>query len=77
MRFFYRVRPSGTRWEVLIGCPGSAFVYDSLEEATQVARGAARLHWETRHEASGVIVQLADASEHEECRFGEGKSQLK
>ena len=77
MRFFYRVRPNGTRWEVLIGCPNSTFVYDSLEEAKQVARGAAKLHWENRHEPSGVIVQLADASEHEECRFGEGKSQLK
>jgi hypothetical protein len=77
MRFFYRVRPIGTRWEVLIGSPDSAFVYDTLEEATQVARGAARLHWETRQEPSGVIVQRADASEHEECRFGQGKPRLK
>jgi hypothetical protein len=71
MRFFYRVRPIGIRWEVCCGAPQSTFVYDTLSEATQVARGAAKSNWDTRNEPSGVVVELSDGTEHEECRFGE------
>ena len=55
-RFDYLVRRVGGRWEVAFGPGGSQFVYESRHEAVQVARGAARLHWETRHEPSGVVL---------------------
>ena len=57
-RFYYVVRPSLAKWELTFGEQGSRFLYDSREEAVQVACGAARLHWETRAQASGVRLEV-------------------
>ena len=57
-RFFYFVRPSLSKWEVTFGERGSCFLYDSREEAEQVAHGAAKLHWESRAAPSGVKLEL-------------------
>lgn len=57
-RFFYLVCPYGAKWEVSFGQGGSRFLYGSREEAIQVARGAARLHWESRGDPSGVRLEL-------------------
>ena len=70
MEFFYRVRPAGDRWEVCLGIPQSSFVYDTLAEARQVARGAAKLHWETRGEPSGVLIELPERDPELDCRYG-------
>jgi hypothetical protein len=62
VRFFYVVRPIGEQWEVTFSETegGSVFVYATRHEALQVARGAAKLHWETRQEFSGVEVREGD-----------------
>ena len=68
-RFFYLVRHSAGKWEVSFGEDGTRFLYDSLSEAMQIARGAARLHWETRHEPSGVVFESRGPGSVE-CEFG-------
>ena len=62
MRFIYVVRPVLGQWEVSFGEQGSRFLYGGREEAVQVARGAAKLHWETHHRPSGVRVDTPDGS---------------
>jgi len=57
-RYLYIVRPSLGQWEVGFGENGSCFLYAGREEALEVARGAARLHWETRQEPCGVRLEL-------------------
>jgi hypothetical protein len=69
-RFYYVVRPAETHWEVCVGLDGARIRYGSANEALQVARGAARLHWEARSEPSGVLVEQRDASAREEALFG-------
>ena len=57
-RHFYVVRHQGAAWRVVVeGVGDDLFVYGSREEAEQVARGAAKLHWETRGQPSGVQVE--------------------
>ena len=70
MRFFYVVRPALGQWEVGFGEHGSRFVYAGREEAEQVACGAARLHWETRHEPSGVCLELPGERPREIATYG-------
>ena len=60
MRFFYVVRPVLGQWEVSFGDHGSRFLYAGREEAVQVAKGAAKLHWETHHRPSGVRLEMPD-----------------
>jgi len=70
MRFFYVVRPALGQWEVGFGENGSRFLYAGREEAEQVACGAARLHWETRHEPSGVCLELPGERPREIATYG-------
>jgi hypothetical protein len=70
MRFFYVVRPALGQWEVGFGEHGSCFLYDGRAEAEQVARGAARLHWETRNEPAGVLLELPGESPREIAAYG-------
>jgi hypothetical protein len=70
MRFFYVVRPALGQWEVGFGEHGSCFLYAGREEAEQVACGAARLHWETRHEPAGVRLELPGERPSEIAVFG-------
>jgi hypothetical protein len=60
MRFLYVVRPVFGQWEVSFGENGSRFLYQGRDEAVQVAKGAAKLHWETHHRPSGVRLELPD-----------------
>ena len=69
-RFYYIVRPSADQWEVRVGLQGAPITYVSAHEALQVARGAARQHWQSRGEPSGVLVEAADCSAREEALFG-------
>ena len=73
MRFFYVVKPSLGQWEVGFGENGSRFLYAGREEAEQVACGAARLHWETRHEPAGVLLELPGERPREIATFGPGQ----
>jgi hypothetical protein len=73
MRFFYVVRPALGQWEVGFGEHGSRFLYAGREEAEQVACGAARLHWETRHEPAGVLVELPGEDAAEIAAYGPGQ----
>ena len=70
MRFYYVVRPSLGKWEVGFGENGSCFLYDGREEAEQVARGAAKLHWETRQEPAGVRLELPGERPSEIAVYG-------
>jgi len=70
-RFFYVVRPSLGQWEVGFGENGSRFLYAGMEEAVQVASGAARLHWEQRHEPSGVRLEMPGNEAREVAVFGD------
>ncbi|MGH8029323.1 MAG: hypothetical protein ACREO3_05235 [Arenimonas sp.] len=58
MSFVYVVKPVLGQWEVGFGDNGSRFLYAGRDEAEQVARGAAQLHWETRNEPAGVRLEL-------------------
>ena len=69
-RFFYLVRPVGAKWEVSFGEGGSRFLYGSQEEAVQVARGAAKLHWESRGDPSGVRLDLPGRRPEDVASFG-------
>ena len=70
MRFFYLVKPVLGKWEVTFGQGGTRFVYESRFEALEVARGAAKMHWTTRNEPSGVLVE-EDGDRKELHVFGE------
>jgi hypothetical protein len=70
MRFFYVVRPALDQWEVGFGENGSCFLYAGREEAEQVASGAAKLHWETRHEPAGVRLELPGERPREIASYG-------
>jgi hypothetical protein len=71
IRFFYVVRPSLGKWEVSFGENGSCFLYAGKDEAVQVATGAARMHWETRQEPSGVRLEVPGQSVTELAVFGD------
>jgi hypothetical protein len=71
MRFFYVVRPSFGQWEVTFGEHGSRFLYSGKDEAIQVATGAARLHWESRHEPSGVRLEQPGHAPSDIASFGQ------
>ena len=71
MRFFYVVRPSLGQWEVGFGEHGSCFLYQGMEEAVQVASGAARLHWEQRNEPSGVRLEIPGESPRNLAAYGD------
>jgi hypothetical protein len=71
MRFFYVVRPSVGQWEVTFGENGSRFLYGHKEEALQVATGAARMHWESRQEPSGVRLEIPGQAATEVVAFGQ------
>ena len=73
-RYLYIVRPSCGQWEVGFGENGSCFLYAGREEACEVARGAARLHWETRNEPSGVRLDLPGERPREIASFGDMQS---
>lgn len=74
MRFFYVVRPALAQWEVSFGESGSCFLYACREEAEQVARGAAKLHWETRDEPAGVRLELPGEGTREIANYGPADS---
>ena len=69
MRFFYVVRPVLGQWEVSFGEHGSRFLYHGRDEAVQVAKGAAKLHWETHHRPSGVRLETPEGAQ-ELASFG-------
>ena len=69
-RIYYIVRPSADRWEVRSGLDGAPSTFVSAQEALQAAKGAARKHWQSRGEPSGVLFELADSSAREEALFG-------
>ena len=71
MRFFYLVKPAQGKWEVTFGRGGTRFVYESRFEALEVARGAAKMHWTSRNEPSGVRVD-EDGGLKELHAFGPG-----
>jgi hypothetical protein len=66
----YEVRPSLGKWEVVIGDSGARFVYATRDDAMQVARGAARLHWATRHEPCDATLQDEDGAVCMLARYG-------
>ena len=76
MRFFYVVRPSLGKWEVSFGEHGSCFLYHGMDEAVQVASGAARLHWEQRMEPSGVRLEIPGHEVQEVVAFGDPSSHV-
>jgi hypothetical protein len=56
-RFLYYVRPAaGGAWELQFGFDGTRFTYPTEAEALAAAREAARLHWESAREPSGVYL---------------------
>ena len=55
-RFLYYVSPGSDGWELLFGFDGTRFTFPSEEEALAAARMAARMHWETMREPSGVYL---------------------
>jgi hypothetical protein len=56
-RFLYFVRPAQAKaWELQFGQDGNRFTYPTEQDALQAAREAARLHWETSREPSGVYL---------------------
>jgi hypothetical protein len=57
-RFVYVVHPYLDRWEVTFGDGGSRFIYDTREEAVEIARRAAKSHWESKGEPAGVRVEV-------------------
>jgi hypothetical protein len=74
-RYLYIVRPSLGQWEVGFGENGTCFLYAGRDEAVEVARGAARLHWETRNEPSGVRLDLPGEGPREIAAFGPSTEQ--
>jgi hypothetical protein len=70
MRYYYVVRPSLGQWEVGFGENGTRLLYEGREEAEQVARGAAKLHWETRNEPAGVRIELPGERPMEIATYG-------
>ena len=68
--FFYNVRQLESVWEVTFGVTGSRFVYRSREQAEEVAQGAARQHWESRGEESGVLVEDGQGDIQVLARYG-------
>ncbi|HUR89427.1 MAG TPA: hypothetical protein VMZ74_10105 [Ramlibacter sp.] len=69
-RFYYYVRRELSRWCITFGEGGSVFTYQQQEEALKVAAGAARSHWESRGEPSGVMWEVEPGRCREEVRFG-------
>ena len=69
-RFYYLVRPLDDQWEVAFGGTGERFAYGTRSEAIQVAKGAARLHWETRNELSGVQAEDANGRVRTVASYG-------
>jgi hypothetical protein len=57
-RIWYVVSPAGAQWQVDFGDYGRPFKYPSLEQALQVACGAAKMHWEDRAEPAGARLDL-------------------
>jgi hypothetical protein len=55
-RFLYYVNAGSDTWELLFGLGGNRFTFATEHEALDAARAAARLHWETLHEPSGVYL---------------------
>jgi hypothetical protein len=70
MRYVYIVRPALGQWEVGFGENGSRFLYAGREEAVEVARGAAKLHWETRREPSAVRLEIPGEAPSDIVCFG-------
>ena len=62
MRFYYIVRPILGQWEVSFGEHGTRFLYGGRDEAVQVAKGAAKLHWETHHRPAGVRLDTPEGT---------------
>jgi hypothetical protein len=56
--FDYAIRPAHGKWEIRVGDSGRRFVYASLEDAANVALGAAKLHWATRREPCGATLHM-------------------
>ena len=55
-RFLYYVRPGEDNWELQFGFDGTCFSFADQDEALAAARMAAKLHWETQREPSGVYL---------------------
>jgi hypothetical protein len=60
-RFVYVVQPYLEKWEVSFGDGGSRFIYDTRDEAVDIARRAAKTHWETTGEPAGVRMEVPGA----------------
>jgi hypothetical protein len=60
-RFVYVIAPYLNQWEVTFGDGGSCFIYDTRDEAIEIARLAARAHWETKGEPAGVRLEVPGA----------------
>ena len=69
-RLYYIVRPRADQWEVRGGLDGAPSTFVSANEALRMAKGAARKHWQSCGEPSGVLVEQADSSAREEALFG-------
>jgi hypothetical protein len=55
-RFLYYVSPSADGWDLVFGFDGTRFTFPTEDDALAGARLAARTHWETLREPSGVYL---------------------
>ena len=55
-RFLYYVSPGADGWDLVFGFDGTRFTFPTEEDALAGARMAARAHWETLREPSGVYL---------------------
>jgi hypothetical protein len=69
-RIWFVVSPVETQWQVDFGEFGNRYRYPSLEQALQVACGAAKLHWEDRSEPSGARLDMADGERRVLATYG-------
>lgn len=55
-RFLYYVNPGPEGWDLVFGFDGTRFTFAEQDDALAAARVAAKLHWETLREPSGVYL---------------------
>jgi hypothetical protein len=69
-RTWYVVRPVGGQWEVTFGAERGHFVYPTQDEALTIARNAAQLHHDNRHEPTGARLDLPGEMPHVVATYG-------
>jgi hypothetical protein len=61
-RLLFTVRAAGEQWEVTFGNTGETTLFELQPDALQAARAAARKHWSTNTQPSGVALEADGGS---------------